>query len=148
MSQHVVFDTSTLVSAALRADAIPQRAFLLAILEHHVFVSKETLGELDRVLKLKKFDRYVDLDVRSEFVKKLRRDSVHCTVPKELLLAVSGVCRDPKDDPILALSLAAGAEILVSSDRDLLVLHPWRGIRIVTPADFLMEFSREGDFPR
>ncbi|MGA8044161.1 MAG: putative toxin-antitoxin system toxin component, PIN family [Terracidiphilus sp.] len=141
MSLHVVFDTSTLVSAALRPDSIPEQAFRLAILEHHVFVSRETLGELDRVLKLKKFDRYVALDVRTEFVKKLRRDSVHCTVPKELLDAVRGACRDPKDDPILALGLAAGAEILVSSDQDLLVMHLWRGIRIVTPADFLMEFS-------
>ncbi len=81
------------------------------------------------------------LDVRTEFVKKLRRDSVHCTVPKQLLEAVCGACRDAKDDPILALSLAAGAEILVSSDRDLLVLHPWCGIRIVAPAEFLMEYS-------
>jgi predicted nucleic acid-binding protein len=35
--------------------------------------------------------------------------------------------------------LAAEADVLVSSDKDLLVLHPWRGIRIVTPAEFLGE---------
>jgi predicted nucleic acid-binding protein len=45
-------------------------------------------------------------------------------------------CRDPKDDKYLELALAAGAEIIVSSDDDLLVLHPWRGARILRPADY------------
>jgi predicted nucleic acid-binding protein len=48
--------------------------------------------------------------------------------------------RDPKDDKFLALALVAEADVLVSSDKDLLVLHPWRGIGIVTPAEFVGEF--------
>lgn len=35
------------------------------------------------------------------------------------------------------LALAAGAHTIVSSDADLLVLDPWRGIRILRPAEFL-----------
>jgi hypothetical protein len=31
----------------------------------------------------------------------------------------------------------SGAETLVSSDDDLLVLHPWRGVRILRPAEYL-----------
>jgi putative PIN family toxin of toxin-antitoxin system len=46
-------------------------------------------------------------------------------------------CRDPKDDKYLELALAAGAETIVSSDDDLLVLHPWRGVHILRPADYL-----------
>jgi predicted nucleic acid-binding protein len=46
-------------------------------------------------------------------------------------------CRDPKDDKYLELALAAGAETIVSSDDDLLVLHPWRGVRILRPADYV-----------
>jgi predicted nucleic acid-binding protein len=46
-------------------------------------------------------------------------------------------CRDPKDDKYLELALAAGAETIVSSDDDLLVLHPWRSVRILRPADYL-----------
>jgi predicted nucleic acid-binding protein len=46
-------------------------------------------------------------------------------------------CRDAKDDKYLELALAAGADMIVSSDEDLLVLHPWRGIPILSPADFL-----------
>jgi uncharacterized protein len=44
-------------------------------------------------------------------------------------------CRDPKDDKYLELALAAGAE--TSGDDDLLVLHPWRSVRILRPADYL-----------
>jgi predicted nucleic acid-binding protein len=46
-------------------------------------------------------------------------------------------CRDPADNKYLELALAAQASTIVSSDRDLLVLHPWRGILIVPPAKYL-----------
>jgi putative PIN family toxin of toxin-antitoxin system len=45
--------------------------------------------------------------------------------------------RDAKDDPFLACALAARANYLVSSDRDLLVLGKPFGIAIVTPFQFL-----------
>ena len=46
-------------------------------------------------------------------------------------------CRDPADDKYLELALEAGASTVVSSDRDLLVLHPWRGVHILRPAEYL-----------
>ena len=45
--------------------------------------------------------------------------------------------RDDKDNKYLELALAATAETIVSGDQDLLVLNPWRGVRILTPADYL-----------
>ena len=47
-------------------------------------------------------------------------------------------CRDPKDNFLLALALDGRADYLVTGDADLLVLDPWRGVRIVTPVDFLV----------
>jgi uncharacterized protein len=46
-------------------------------------------------------------------------------------------CRDPKDHKYLELALAAGAETIVTSDYDLLILHPWRRVRLLMPADYL-----------
>jgi putative PIN family toxin of toxin-antitoxin system len=46
-------------------------------------------------------------------------------------------CRDAKDNKYLGLAATAGAQAIVSGDQDLLVLHPWRGIAIQTPAVFL-----------
>ncbi len=46
-------------------------------------------------------------------------------------------CRDRKDNKYLELAAAVGAEIIISSDLDLLDLDPWRGIRIMRPREFL-----------
>jgi putative PIN family toxin of toxin-antitoxin system len=50
-------------------------------------------------------------------------------------------CRDEKDNRYLELAAAAGATYIVSGDRDLLDLDPWRGIRIVTPAGYVALFA-------
>lgn len=47
------------------------------------------------------------------------------------------VCRDPDDNAVLEAAVAAGADIIVSGDDDLLVLAPFEGIPIVGPAAFL-----------
>lgn len=47
------------------------------------------------------------------------------------------VCRDPKDDQFVECALAAGAQFVVSRDKDLLALEKPFGIEIVTPRHFL-----------
>jgi predicted nucleic acid-binding protein len=47
------------------------------------------------------------------------------------------VCRDPDDDAMLALGVAASVDLIVSGDKDLLTLKSFQGIAIVTPADAL-----------
>jgi predicted nucleic acid-binding protein len=63
------------------------------------------------------------------------------TLTDSILSEVKGFCRDPNDDHILALALVAQADVIVSSDHDLLVLHPWRGFPILTASQFLAQFS-------
>jgi predicted nucleic acid-binding protein len=46
-------------------------------------------------------------------------------------------CRDPKDDKFLELALSGKADVIVTGDQDPLSMHPWRGIAILSPADFL-----------
>ena len=46
-------------------------------------------------------------------------------------------CRDPKYNKYLELTLAASADTIISSDADPLMLHPWRDVRILRPADYL-----------
>ena len=45
------------------------------------------------------------------------------------------VCRDPDDDMVLALAIAAKVEFIVSGDKDLLSLVSFEGVPIIPPAD-------------
>jgi uncharacterized protein len=49
--------------------------------------------------------------------------------------------RDPDDDPFLACALACHARIVVSKDKDLLVLEKPFGIEILPPRPFLARFK-------
>ena len=52
-------------------------------------------------------------------------------------------CRDPKDDKFLEVAVAGKADVIVSGDKDLLALHPFAGIPILSPADFLRMLDAE-----
>jgi putative PIN family toxin of toxin-antitoxin system len=133
----VVFDTSTLVSAALRESSIPDQALLRALRCCDLCASEATLAELKEVLAREKFRRYLTDGARERFVRVMEASVRRFTVREEDCLLLDPACRDPKDNKFLALAAEAEAEVLVSSDTDLLVLDPWRGARVVQPADFL-----------
>lgn len=46
-------------------------------------------------------------------------------------------CRDPKDNKYLELAVAGEVECIITGDEDLLVLNPFRGIKILTVQEFL-----------
>jgi len=47
------------------------------------------------------------------------------------------VCRDPDDDLVLATALMVRADVIITGDKDLLVLKEHRGVRILSPRQFL-----------
>lgn len=130
----IVLDTSTLVGAAIRRGSVPDRAMRRAFASAIVAVSEATMAELLDVFMPPRLARFLDAEARDEVLALLDEFAVFFE-PTE---AVSD-CRDPKDDKVLELALASGADRIVSSDADLLVLHPWRGVRILRPADYLAE---------
>jgi putative PIN family toxin of toxin-antitoxin system len=42
---------------------------------------------------------------------------------------------DPDDDAVIACALAAQADLIVSGDRDLLILHPYQNTAILKPSE-------------
>ena len=135
--RRVVFDTSTLVSAALRVGSLPHRAMAHALATGELCVSAATLAELDAVLMRPKFERYLPVEMRQEFAALVRLHAAWFEVSEVDTDNVHPPCRDVKDNPFLALAQRCSADVLVSSDADLLVLHPWNGLPILTPAAFL-----------
>ena len=128
----IVFDASTIVSAALKEGSIPERALLLAEEIDILALSAAVDREISEVLNRPKFARAIPLARRENFLEALRRSAIWF----EPEIPVTD-CRDAKDNKYLALALAAGAETIVSSDGDLLALNSWRGVAILLPLDFL-----------
>jgi putative PIN family toxin of toxin-antitoxin system len=133
----VVFDTSTLVSAALRPELIPHEALLQAMRWCDLCASQATLAELKEVLAREKFRRYLPDAARQHFLLRIENNVRRFVVREEDCRSLDPACRDPKDNKFLALAAECEAEALVSSDEDLLVLDPWKEVRVVRPADFL-----------
>jgi len=137
MVSRVVFDTSTLVSAALRDDSIPFQALAFAMRFCELCVSRQTLNELREVLSRDKFDRYLARAERERFVRTLEASARTFAVREGDVDSAGIRCRDLSDQKFLELALEADAATIVASDDDLLVLHPWHEIRILRPAEFV-----------
>ena len=135
--RRVVFDTSTLVGAALKPGSVPHRALLQALARCDVCASAQTLLELEKVMQRDKFDRYLSREIRLDFVAVLRQSMHFFAVIPADEESLQPPCRDPKDNKFLALAQVCHADGLVSSDDDLLVLNPWRGTPVLSPAAFL-----------
>ena len=130
-----VIDTNVLVSGLFWHGA-PH-----ALLEHVrtgtlVLISSPVLlTELENVIGRAKFDAILTRSAtsREQTLAELRQ---WAEVIEPLPLALP-VCRDPDDDAVLALALAAQADLIVSGDDDLLALKHYQGIPIVAPAQAL-----------
>jgi putative PIN family toxin of toxin-antitoxin system len=130
----VVLDASTFVSTAIKADSIPERALLRAVRRpNRLILSQAVEDEYREIIFRSKFDRFVSVERR-------RRILDIALVAAERIEPTKEVreCRDPKDDKYLALAAAGGADVMISSDvRHLLSMHPWRGIPILSPMNYL-----------
>jgi putative PIN family toxin of toxin-antitoxin system len=135
-ASRLVFDTSTLVGAVLRPRSVPAQALAAAWEVAEVIVSADTLAELRQVLSRARLDTYREPALRQAFL-------AHYEAMTWLVEGIDAVaaCRDPQDDKFLALALSGGAQAIVSSDDDLLSMGQFRGVRILTPREFLDQCS-------
>jgi putative PIN family toxin of toxin-antitoxin system len=141
MIERVVFDTSTLVGAALKSGSKPHRALMLTLSSLTLCSCEQELAELTEVLNRGPFERYLTRCDRDGFLALIRERAGKFWIGEIFGASLDPPCRDPKDNFILVLAVAADADLIVTSDQDLLVLNPWRGIPILTPAQFLAQFA-------
>ena len=129
----VVLDANIFVSALIVKGGTQDK-----IVHHHtpyvIVVSEEILQEVERVLHYPRIqERYtLSNQVIQYYLHQLRKDCLVRTPP-----AVKVVNDDPDDDKYIACAKQAKADYIVSGDPHLTKLKEYRGIRIVTPAEFL-----------
>jgi len=128
----ITLDTNVIISGILfKGDAI-RRLLLMALNEFQLVFSQSTWDELASVLQREGFEKHMPLGARLRVLADLARvaEVVHST-------RVVTDCRDPKDNKFLSLALDAEVGTLVTGDDDLSVLHPYKGVLIRSPAEFL-----------
>ena len=130
-----VIDTNTLISAFLFKHSQPRKAFDRATETGKISVSIETYAEFKDVLLRPKFNTYISTERRLSDLKEFQELIIFSEI-SELI----AVCRDPKDNKFLELAIAANASCLITGDKDLLVLHPFRSIPILNAVDFINNF--------
>ena len=134
-AKHFVFDTNSLVSAALIITSVNAQALNRALETGRLAISATTFNELAEVLYRPKFDKYLTNERRVGIMDRLEQDAKVFTVEEYLT-----DCRDPKDNKFLELAVASKATCIITGDKDLLTLHPFRGIPIITATEFLSQY--------
>jgi uncharacterized protein len=127
-----VVDTNVVVSASVFGFSVPRQAVEKALRSSILLFSDFTMDELKDVLFRPKFDRYVSRADRALFLAQI--ESTAEFVP---IIQLVRACRDPNDDKFLEVALNGRADAIITGDADLLGMHPWRGISILSPTAYL-----------
>ncbi len=132
MRQRIVIDTNVYVSRLLREASTPGRAVARAWREAIPLLSIATWQELRAVLAREKLARYIQPGQLEPYLSQVWKFAEPVKIPSPIR-----ACRDPRDDKFLEVAVHGRADLILSGDADLLALYPFRGIAIVTPAEFL-----------
>ena len=127
-----VFDTNVIVSALLMKKSAARDTLDKARAGGVILLSMDVIEELREVLSRPAFDRYIDEEDRLRFLALLVKEATLVEITQKVK-----ECRDPKDDKFLELAVNGSANFIVSGDKDLQVLHPFRNIPILSPREFL-----------
>ena len=134
--RHIVIDTNVLISAGLLPNSVSAHALTLAFERFVMAQNQATWHELqDRIVR-KKFDRYFGVMGRLDLLARLAQNTTFFEP-----VAVATDSRDATDNKFLGLSLDAQATCILSGDRDLQILHPYKTIPIYSPGEFIAEMA-------
>ncbi|MEO5336020.1 MAG: putative toxin-antitoxin system toxin component, PIN family [Magnetospirillum sp. WYHS-4] len=104
----------------------------LAVREFEMIASEATFRELSETLTGTRFGEFLSLRERQLSLEMIAKHLTFLSVT-----ATVTDCRDPRDNKFLDLAVDRRAQAIVTGDGDLLALHPWRGIAILPPRQFV-----------
>lgn len=136
MTKQFVIDTNTLISAfLLSSNSIAAQAYYKIKTKGEIIISNDIFDEFSNVFIRPKFDKYLSLQKRLTIIQDLK--DILKFIPVTITITA---CRDPKDNKFLELAVEAAATCIITGDKDLLVLSPFKEITILTASEFLERF--------
>jgi len=125
----IVLDTNVLI-AALLARGTCHELLEHCVVRHELITSEFILHELRQKL----VEKFKYPDALSDEAIAVLRSRMKVITPSSLAIPV---CRDGDDDNILAVAVDASSDFIITGDNDLLVLHPYEAVAILSPRAFL-----------
>ncbi len=133
MKKRVVLDTNILISSVLIKFGNPRKIFEKFLNGEFILIeSEEMLAEIRDVLFRPKFN-YISLIEKENFIKNLL-SLCNIVEPKQKIDIIKD---DPDDNIILECALEGNADYIISGDEHLLGLKEFKGIKIISPKEFL-----------
>jgi len=129
----IIVDTNLWISFLLTIDL----SILDTILVNNkitLLFSEELIEEFVEVTQRIKFRKYFALDEVEELLIKMRSRALFVSVKSRV-----EVCRDVKDNFLLALAVDGKATHLITGDKDLLVLRMYGNTKILTINEYVSE---------
>ena len=123
----ILIDTNILISAILFPKSKPAKALLKVAEDHELVLSEQNLIEFREVIKRKAPEHLSNAEA-------LLVELSYELIPSSPY--VGALIRDPKDQPILNAAILAGVDILITGDKDFLVLDLEQPL-CITAAQFL-----------
>ena len=135
----VVLDTNVHISAAILGRVCEEIIQTCRFSDLEVLISKEIIGELSDRLSQKFLWQDEQIDV---FLESITEFSEVIKVDED----INYIKDDPDDNKILECAVSANCDFIVSGDRHLLILKSYKGIKILSPADFLLLLRDKSSF--
>ena len=129
----VVIDTNLWISFLLTRNFSKLDRLMFAN-QTIVLISQELLEEIVEVAERPKFRKYFDLFELTELLVKLKQKTELVQVSSQV-----DICHDYKDNFLLSLVVDGTATHLLTGDKDLLVLHPFGEVQIITITDYFSD---------
>ena len=134
-----VIDTNVIVSAAKSTDGNPAQIFEMLLLEEITnYTTKDIIGEIKEVLARPTIKLNL---IGQEFILNNFEKS---SVKIQTISKFNIVKEDPDDNKFLECAVDSKAEYIISGDDHLLKLKEFKGIKIVTPAEFVELMQKNG----
>lgn len=136
MNNAFVFDTNALISAHLLDKSASRKAYNKAIDNGVLIYSAETFDEFANTFIRSKFEKYLPLEKRMSVIGEFQARGA--LIKTRIVISI---CRDPNDNKFLELAVSSNASCIITGEKDLLILDPFRGIPILNAADFINNFK-------
>lgn len=124
----LVLDTNVLIAAFISRGTCAE-LFIHCGKHHSLVVSDFILDEFTRILR----DKFNISSRHTEQAARLIKSRAICVKPEEL---PADTCRDRDDIQVLGTAMSGNCRAIITGDKDLLILHPWRKIAILAPNEF------------